>query len=80
MAVLEPRTDVEVDGRVLPLHGSYDERFARVVEAFIENYRVEEEVGSAVSVVVDGETVVDLWGGCSTSSVSGSGTATPSSA
>lgn len=63
MAILEPRTDVEVAGRVLPLHGSYDERFAGVVEAFVENHRRGEEVGSAVSVVVDGQTVVDIWGG-----------------
>ena len=49
MAVLEPRTEVELEGRVLPLHGSYDERFAPVVEAFVENYRVEEEVGSGES-------------------------------
>ncbi|MBN9606549.1 MAG: beta-lactamase family protein [Actinomycetales bacterium] len=55
--------DVEIDGRRLPLHGSYDERFRPVVDAFVENYRVEDELGSAVNVVIDGETVVDLWGG-----------------
>jgi CubicO group peptidase (beta-lactamase class C family) len=34
-----------------------------VLEAFQENYRAEDEVGSAVCVVQDGRTVIDLWGG-----------------
>ena len=33
------------------------------LSAFCENYRREDEVGSAVSVVLDGRTVLDLWGG-----------------
>ncbi|HEY4214233.1 MAG TPA: serine hydrolase domain-containing protein [Steroidobacteraceae bacterium] len=49
--------------RAVPLNGSYDPRFAAVVEAFRENYRVEDEVGSGVSVVLDGRPVIDLWGG-----------------
>jgi CubicO group peptidase (beta-lactamase class C family) len=47
----------------VPLNGFCDRRFAAVLEAFLENYRTEDEVGSAVSVVLDGRTVVDLWGG-----------------
>ena len=50
-------------GRAVPLNGSYDPRFAVVVDAFQENYRVEDEVGSGVSVVLDGRPVIDLWGG-----------------
>ena len=38
-------------------------KFAGVFEAFVENFTVEEELGAACSVVIDGETVVDLWGG-----------------
>ncbi len=34
-----------------------------MAEAFAENFAVEEELGAATSVVIDGETVVDLWGG-----------------
>ena len=49
--------------RTVPLNGGYDPKFEHVVEAFRENYRKEDEVGSAVSVVVDGRTVVDIWGG-----------------
>jgi CubicO group peptidase (beta-lactamase class C family) len=53
----------EAGGRVVPLNGGYDRKFQNVVEAFRENYGKEDEVGSAVSVVVDGRTVVDVWGG-----------------
>ncbi len=63
MDIAESHGDAELDGRPLPLHGSYEPGFARVADAFVENYRVEDELGSAVSVVVDGRTVVDLWGG-----------------
>lgn len=49
--------------RAVPVNGSYDPQFSKVLDAFLENYRQEDEVGSAVSVVLDGRTVVDLWGG-----------------
>lgn len=45
------------------LQGSYDQRFAGVVEAFIENFRTRDEVGANVALTVEGRTVVDLWGG-----------------
>ena len=50
------------DGQV-PLNGSCDPKFQAVLDAFVQNYRSEDEVGSAVSVMLDGRTVVDLWGG-----------------
>ncbi|UKY53443.1 serine hydrolase domain-containing protein [Streptomyces inhibens] len=37
--------------------------FARVREAFERNFSVHGDVGAAVTVTVDGEAVVDLWGG-----------------
>ncbi|MFC3572055.1 serine hydrolase domain-containing protein [Streptomyces yaanensis] len=46
----------QVDGRC-------DPRFTSVRTAFEENFRGREELGAAVTVTVDGETVVDLWGG-----------------
>jgi CubicO group peptidase (beta-lactamase class C family) len=52
-----------VGGTSVPLNGSYDPKFAAVAEAFRENYRSEDEVGSAVSISIGGQTVVDLWGG-----------------
>ncbi len=47
---------VQVQGECLP-------RFAPVRDAFAANLRDADEIGAAVSVVVDGERVVDLWGG-----------------
>ena len=54
---------VEARGASFTLRGICDEQFAPVFKAFAENFRVEEELGAACSVVLDGETVVDLWGG-----------------
>lgn len=48
---------------VFSLHGKYEPEYRPVVEAFIENFRVEDEVGAAVSIMRDGKAVVDLWGG-----------------
>jgi len=54
---------VEARGSRFPIHGTHAEGYRPVVDAFIENFRQEDEVGAAVSIVVDGETVVDIWGG-----------------
>ena len=44
-------------------NGSCDPRFAEVREEFERNLAARGEVGASVCVTVDGETVVDLWGG-----------------
>ena len=44
------------------VHGSCDDRFAGVREALARNLDAE-ELGASVAVDLDGETVVDLWGG-----------------
>lgn len=54
---------VAARGGQFPLTGECDPRFAAVAEAFAENFRREDEVGAAVSVMLDGRKVVDLWGG-----------------
>jgi CubicO group peptidase (beta-lactamase class C family) len=43
--------------------GVCDSRFGRLKEAFAENFAVHGEVGASLSVMVDGETAVDLWAG-----------------
>ncbi|HZC99726.1 MAG TPA: serine hydrolase domain-containing protein [Actinomycetes bacterium] len=43
--------------------GTVDPRFAAVREEFARNFAARGEVGASVCVTVDGETVVDLWGG-----------------
>lgn len=47
----------------IPVHGTCDARFARVKELFQRSFDSEEEIGAAVSVVLDGRCVIDLWGG-----------------
>ncbi|MCW2581029.1 MAG: beta-lactamase, partial [Blastococcus sp.] len=44
------------------VHGSCDERFAGVREALAQQLDGD-ELGASVAVDLDGETVVDLWGG-----------------
>jgi CubicO group peptidase (beta-lactamase class C family) len=48
-----------------PIGGTVDPRFEAVREAFAENFASRGEHGASVCVVVDGKTVVDLWGGWS---------------
>lgn len=45
------------------IEGSCDPRFAAVREEFEHNFRERGEVCASVCVLVDGRTVVDLWGG-----------------
>ena len=63
MGQVEFRETIEARGGPYALHGVCDEKFAPVFEAFRQNFEQEEELGAACSVVIDGETVVDLWGG-----------------
>ncbi len=45
------------------VHGYCDDRFAAVAEAFAENFRSRRELGASVALTIEGEKVVDLWGG-----------------
>ena len=45
------------------IHGTFDPKFEQVRDAFATNFSEGPEVGASVSVTVEGETVVDLWGG-----------------
>jgi CubicO group peptidase (beta-lactamase class C family) len=45
------------------VQGDIDPRFERVREAFAANFAEHHEVGASLAVFVDGEPVVDLWGG-----------------
>jgi CubicO group peptidase (beta-lactamase class C family) len=47
----------------IPIHGTCKNGFERVKDAFAQNFADGHEVGAALSLVVDGETVLDLWGG-----------------
>jgi CubicO group peptidase (beta-lactamase class C family) len=45
------------------IEGTCDTRFTSVREAFAENFNSRRETGASVAVVLDGRSVVDLWGG-----------------
>lgn len=47
----------------IPVHGTCDPRFTNVKELFQRSFDSGEEMGAAVSFVLDGKCVIDLWGG-----------------
>jgi CubicO group peptidase (beta-lactamase class C family) len=47
----------------VPLHGHCDSRFENVRKVFAEQLESGKEVGASIAFVLDGEPVVDLWGG-----------------
>ena len=56
-------TQIEARGAHVSFRRHYAPEYRAVVDAFIENFKVEDEVGAACSIVKDGRTVVDIWGG-----------------
>ena len=60
---MELAQTLTIDSQDYPFSGTYDPAFRPVVDAFLENYRTEDELGSAAAVMVDGRPVVDIWGG-----------------
>ena len=60
---MELSRTVKARGHEFPLGGRYDPDYQGVVDAFIENFIVEDEIGAACSVMREGKTVVDIWGG-----------------
>lgn len=61
--VLKLDQTIMARGNEYPIVGQYDSEFQAVVDAFIENFKVEDEIGAACSIVQNGKTVVDIWGG-----------------
>ncbi|MEJ2088986.1 MAG: serine hydrolase, partial [Gammaproteobacteria bacterium] len=47
----------------MEIRGFCDERFAAVREAFERNFAERGDVGASFAATVDGEFVIDLWGG-----------------
>ena len=47
----------------LPIEGKCADRFTPVRDAFAYNLATGQDVGASVAIFVDGEPVVDLWGG-----------------
>jgi CubicO group peptidase (beta-lactamase class C family) len=53
----------QVESATVPISGTCPDRFARVREEFIKNFTERGDVGASAAVYIDGEPVVDLWGG-----------------
>ncbi len=47
----------------MDIHGHCDERFARVREIFEANFTERGDVGASYALTVEGEYVIDIWGG-----------------
>ena len=45
------------------IDGACDDRFTAVADAFASNFDEHDDLGASVAVTLDGEPVVDLWGG-----------------
>ena len=45
------------------VHGFCDEKFQPVLDEFVTNFEAREETGASICLSIEGETVVDLWGG-----------------
>ncbi|MEE4299045.1 MAG: serine hydrolase domain-containing protein [Pseudomonadales bacterium] len=56
-------TDVVIETARGTVQGHVHEDFTSVRDAFVQNFDERGEVGASVSLSVEGETVVDLWGG-----------------
>lgn len=56
-------SDLEIHVSCPDIHGSCATDFAGVRKAFELNFTMHQEIGAAVAVWVDGELVVNLWGG-----------------
>ena len=54
---------VETPGGEVTVGGTVQPGFEGVRDAFVANFAEHGEVGAGFSLVVDGRTVVDLWGG-----------------
>ena len=46
-----------------PIHGTCDPCFAAVKAAFANNFSEHDDLGASVAITLNGEFVVDLWGG-----------------
>jgi CubicO group peptidase (beta-lactamase class C family) len=60
----------------MSIEGTCEPRFARVHEEFERNFAERGEIGASVCVTLDGEPVVDLWGGLAAVSAGGDAAAT----
>jgi CubicO group peptidase (beta-lactamase class C family) len=59
-----PSSPAEEEGRVMAeVHGRSSDRFAPLVDTLARQLDTGADLGASVAVTIEGETVVDLWGG-----------------
>ncbi len=63
MRPLDPETVQGYIPVMTPIHGLCPDRFAPVRDAFAAHFEAGAERGARFSAVIDGETVLDIWGG-----------------
>jgi len=63
IGMTERSKDMSVQADAVAVEGRCDDRFAEVAEEFRRNFAERGDLGGSVAVTVDGEAVVDLWGG-----------------
>jgi CubicO group peptidase (beta-lactamase class C family) len=56
-------TSVRSGAHDIPIAGTIDPRFRRVLDTFIANFAAGEEIGACIALTLNGKTVIDLWGG-----------------
>ena len=56
-------SSVKTNVKTGEVNGFYDPQFQRVADEFVRNFEERDEVGAAICVTLEGEAVVDLWGG-----------------
>ena len=61
-AVMSPVSQVESTAGV-PIQGVCPDRFEKVRQAFVNNFTGRGDIGASAAVYINGEPVVDLWGG-----------------
>ena len=55
--------ELQQDTAAGPLRGRYSPEFEPVAEAFVRNFEEHGEVGASLCITLDGDPVLDLWGG-----------------
>lgn len=60
---MELEQTINARGHDYSFGGQYEPEYQPVVDAFLENFRVEDEIGAGCSIMREGRTVVDIWGG-----------------
>lgn len=56
-------TDINTDVKTGTVRGFCNPKFESALNAFVDNFNTRGEIGASLCITLEGETVVDLWGG-----------------